>query len=260
MIPKIIHYCWFGRNPKPELAEKCINSWKKHCPDYEIIEWNEDNYSISEAPLYVQQAYEAKKWAFVTDFARLNIIYHHGGIYLDTDVELIECLDSFLYNNSFFGTDGKYINTGLGFGAEKESPILTELMQDYLQIPFILNDNVYDSVPCPIRNTNVFIQKGYEYDNTDHYLDRIHIYPAEVFCPINQATGRMSITDKTVAIHWFAGSWIDPEQRKQQSKAMLLGKIIGIDRAWIILGVLDGIKREGVIDYFREHVIKRYNT
>ena len=94
MIPKVIHYCWFGGNPKPKLAEKCIKSWKKYCPDYEIIEWNEDNFDISAAPLYVRQAYEAKKWAFVTDYVRLEVVYNHGGVYLDTDVELLKSLDS----------------------------------------------------------------------------------------------------------------------------------------------------------------------
>ena len=88
MIPKTIHYCWFSCNPKPKLAEKCIKSWKKHCPDYEIIEWNEDNFDLSTAPLYVRQAYEAKKWAFVTDYVRLKLVYDYGGIYMDTDVEL----------------------------------------------------------------------------------------------------------------------------------------------------------------------------
>ena len=103
MIPKIIHYCWFGRNPKPKLAEKCIKSWKKYCPEYEIIEWNEDNYDLSSAPLYVRQAYEAKRWAFVTDYIRLQVIYENGGIYLDTDVELRKSLDPLLVHQAYFG-------------------------------------------------------------------------------------------------------------------------------------------------------------
>ena len=104
MIPKKIHYCWVGGNSKPPLVKKCIQSWKKYCPDYEIIEWNESNYDISKN-IYMKQAYEAKKWAFVTDYMRLDIIYEHGGIYLDTDVELIKNIDDLLSNEAFAGIE-----------------------------------------------------------------------------------------------------------------------------------------------------------
>ena len=96
MIPKKIHYCWFGRNPKPKLAQKCMQSWHKYCNDYEIVEWNEDSFDLEAAPLYVKQAYEAKKWAFVTDYVRLYALYYHGGIYMDTDVEVLKSFDPFL--------------------------------------------------------------------------------------------------------------------------------------------------------------------
>ena len=138
MIPKTIHYCWFGRNPKPALAQKCIQSWKKHCPDYTIMEWNEDNYDISSAPLYVRQAYEARKWAFVTDYVRLHVVHDHGGIYMDTDVELKKNPDALLEYSAYFGfEDGQYVNTGLGFGAIPGHPFLKEIMADYEGIPFI---------------------------------------------------------------------------------------------------------------------------
>lgn len=137
MIPKTIHYCWFGRNPKPALAQKCLQSWKKHCPDYTIMEWNEDNYDISSAPLYVRQAYGAKKWAFVTDYVRLHVVHDHGGIYMDTDVELKKNPDALLEHSAYFGfEDGQYVNTGLGFGAVPGHPILKEIMYDYIGIPF----------------------------------------------------------------------------------------------------------------------------
>ena len=119
MIPKKIHYCWFGGNPLPELAIKCLESWKKYCPDYEIIEWNETNFNLDSCE-YVREAYQAKKWAFVSDYARLKVVYDNGGIYLDTDVELIKSLDRLLKNKSFFGTETTgVVATGLGFGAEK---------------------------------------------------------------------------------------------------------------------------------------------
>ena len=119
-IPKVIHYCWFGHNPKPEQALSCIASWKEKCPDYQIIEWNEDNYDISSAPLYVRQAYQEKKWAFVTDYVRLQVVFENGGIYLDTDVELKKSLNALLGYRAYFGfEDATYINTGLGFGAKQ---------------------------------------------------------------------------------------------------------------------------------------------
>ena len=111
-IPKVIHYCWFGGNPLPKAAIKCIKSWKKHCPDYQIIEWNEDNYDISSAPLFVRQVFDARKWGFIADYIRLEIIYTHGGIYLDTDVEAIQSFDELLKNSAFWGFeyDNLFIN------------------------------------------------------------------------------------------------------------------------------------------------------
>ena len=216
LIPKIIHYCWFGRNSKPKLAEKCIKSWKKYCPDYEIIEWNEDNYNISAAPLYVRQAYEAKKWAFVTDYVRLQVIYDYGGLYFDTDVEVVKNTDAFLQNQAFFGfQEGGFVNTGLGFGAEKGAGILWEIMQQYQSIPFILPDGSYDDLSCPERNTEVFLRHGLKANNKDQILDgNIRIYPEEVFSPIQFSTGIMRKTKRTATIHWFAGSWMSSEKLK----------------------------------------------
>ena len=215
MIPKTIHYCWFGRNPKPKLAEKCIRSWKLYCPDYEIIEWNEDNYDISAAPLYVRQAYEAKKWAFVTDYIRLDVVYRYGGIYLDTDVELIKPLDSLLQNEAYFGLESpQYINTGLGFGAEKGAPILSGLLADYQSIPFVLADGSFDQTSCPVRNTEVFLKHGFNQDGSEQVLaDGIHIYPSEVLNPKSLVTGEVRRTEETVSIHWYEASWLPEEER-----------------------------------------------
>ena len=209
MIPKIIHYCWFGGSPKPKLAEKCMASWKKYCPDYEIIEWNEGNYDISTAPVYVRQAYAAKKWAFVTDFVRLDVVYNHGGIYLDTDVELLKNIDFLLYNSAYFGfEDEKQIATGLGFGAEKNNEILQELMDDYKDIPFIKANGDFDLTPCPKRNTKIFLKHGLRLDDSEQLLDgKIRILPTTFLCPINDSMGTKTITGETVSIHHFAASW-----------------------------------------------------
>lgn len=215
MIPKIIHYCWFGGNPKPQLAEKCFASWKKYCPDYEIKEWNEESYDLSKAPLYVRQAYEAKKWAFVTDYVRLHVVYEHGGIYLDTDVELVQSPNRFLNYPAFFGFEGTYsVATGLGFGAEKKSVILKELMNDYQDIPFILDSGEMDLTPCPVRNTEVFLTKGLNLDGTRQVLvDGTLILPAEYLCPLDNATRILHKTKNTISIHHFDASWQSQEQK-----------------------------------------------
>ena len=219
MIPKVIHYCWFGGNPKPKLAEKCIKSWKKYCPDYEIVEWNEDNFDISAAPLYVRQAYEAKKWAFVTDYVRLEVVYNHGGVYLDTDVELLKSLDSLLDNKAFFGYEnGIHVATGLGFGAEQQMPILAEMMQDYNGIPFIKSDGTIDSTTCPQRNTNVLVKYGLKQDNTKQTVADCLILPSHYLCPINYLSGEKKITADTISIHHFSASWQTQVQKKKHKE------------------------------------------
>lgn len=222
MIPKIIHYCWFGRNPMPELAKRCIKSWKKYCPDYEIIQWNEDNYDISAAPLYVRQAYEAKKWAFVTDYVRLHVVYEHGGIYMDTDVELKKSLTSLLRYNAYFGfEDGMHIATGLGFGAVQGHPILKEIMDDYEGIPFLREDGSYDCETCPSRNTKVILRHGLQQDNTKQILDGgILILPSVYLCPISFFDGSYTRSKETISIHWFSASWYNQNQHIERMKSL----------------------------------------
>ncbi len=220
MIPKKIHYCWFGGNPLPKTAEKCMKSWKKFCPDYEIIQWNEDNYDLSQAPLYVQQAYEAKKWAFVTDYVRLKVVYDHGGIYLDTDVELLRSLEEYRSESAFFGYEGvEYINTGLGFGAEKGAPILKELMEQYRDIPFLLEDGSLDLTPCPVRNTEVFLRQGLQGDGDCQTLnDGTRILSAEYMCPLDNATRILRITSNTLSIHRFDASWQEQKEKEAHDR------------------------------------------
>ncbi len=220
MIPKKIHYCWFGGNKKPKLFEKCYKSWKKHCSDYEIIEWNEDNFDLSDCPLYVQQAYEAKKWAFVTDYVRLKVVYDNGGIYLDTDVELKKKLDFLLNNKAFFGFEGgKYINTGLGFGAEKGADILLEIMRDYDDIPFVKEDGSFDTLSCPRRNTEIFIRHGLKQNDSMQHVDGdILILPTVYLCPISFETGKRKFSFKTVSVHWFSASWYDGKNVREKIK------------------------------------------
>lgn len=232
MITKTIHYCWFGRNPKPKLTEKCIKSWKKYCPDYEIIEWNEDNYDIASAPLFVRQAYEAKKWGFVPDYIRMDIVNRYGGIYLDTDVELLGRPDRFLDDRAFFGLESdQYVALGLGFGAEKGTPILSELMEEYTVDPFILPDGSPDLTTAPVRNTKIFLRHGFVQDGSEQILDGgVHIYPKSVFNPWNLELSRFEKTADTASIHWYAGSWCPEEEQNYIQKKLAKKRKASIKR------------------------------
>ena len=220
MIPKIIHYCWFGGNPLPKLAEKCIRSWKKYCKGYEIRLWNESNFDIASAPLYVRQAYEAKKWAFVTDYVRLQVVYEHGGIYLDTDVEVKKSLDPLRNHSAYFGfEDGVYIATGLGFGAEKGTPVLKEMMDDYTDIPFLLPDGTTDTTTCPVRNTQVLLRHGLKQDDSRQILKGdILILPSVMLCPIGYNLVLKEGGENAYSAHWFSASWYESEHREAREK------------------------------------------
>ncbi len=233
MIPKVIHYCWFGGNELPKLAKKCIRSWKKHCPDYEIKRWDESNFDINECPLYVRQAYENKKWAFVTDYIRLKLVYENGGIYLDTDVEVQKNIDEFLKYDAFFGFEnGELINTGSGFGAKTNHPIVKEIMDQYENISFIKEDGSFDLLACPARNTEVFLKHGLLKNDKFQVLhEKVAILPTEYFCPINSVTKEKNITSNTYTIHWFSGSWLPWKEQAKQNILKCIGKVIGTKNA-----------------------------
>ncbi len=214
MIPKIIHYCWFGGAKKTRLVKKCIKSWKKHCPDYKIIEWNEDNFDVS-CNTFCAEMYKRKKWAFLSDYARLKIIFENGGIYLDTDVELVKPLDPLLSNRAYMGYEiNDRINTGLGFGSVcglsilKENMILYDTLTDF--------DNLGTNVDF---TTTVFRRHGIRPDNgTIQHVEDIALYPVEYFCPKPVETGLIELTDKTISIHHYTGSWFNKEQRSRNRK------------------------------------------
>lgn len=212
MIPKVIHYCWFGGNPIPEEYKKYIETWKKYCPDYEIKRWDETNFDLNSCA-FVKEAYDAKKWAFVSDYARLKIIYDEGGIYLDIDVELIKNLDRFLVNKCFLAEETSgYINTGLGFGAEKGNIIVEKLLKEY-DGHFKLDEYTYDLTPCPKKNTKPFLQMKYRFSGKEIWKnEEVNVYPPEYFCPLDYETGRKMITENTVSIHHYSASWHNKEQ------------------------------------------------
>ena len=216
MIPKTIHYCWFGGNELPESVIKCIESWEKYCPDYDIKQWNEKNYNVNKCA-YTKEAYEAEKWAFVSDYARLDIVYNQGGIYLDTDVELLKSLDSILDNKCFLAIEqpSRLIATGLGFGAEKENSLIKEMLDEYNGAKFKLAEGIYDTtIPCPAKNTAPFYKYGFNYEISEPVnLGGATVYPPEYFCPYDYENNKLDITDNTVSIHHFDSSWISNEEK-----------------------------------------------
>lgn len=225
MIPKKIHYCWFGGKPLPNDVKRCIASWRKFCPDYEIIEWTEKNFCIENQNQFVKDAYKNKAWAFVSDYARLKIVYENGGIYLDTDVEIIKKLDLLLDNTAFFGVHqvNHLVNTGLGFGAEKGSFILKELLDSYDEVKFDINKK--DELSCPKLNTQIFKQLGYIYSNSVMKSQYFTIYPEEYFDPISLGDEVANIlSDKTFSIHHYNASWTSLMNRVKRKIIRKLGR------------------------------------
>jgi hypothetical protein len=218
MIAKTIHYCWFGRGEKSELTIKCINSWKKYCPDFVIKEWNEDNFDINSNE-YVMEAYKAKKWAFVTDYVRLYVLYNYGGIYMDTDVEVIKPLDNFLNNHAFSGFESsKEIPTGI-MAAEKGNKWIKDLLDEYKNLHFLKKDGSYNTVTNVIRITNLSVKK---YDlvpesSLQHLKGNVAtMYPFDYFCTKSALTGEINITKNTHTIHHFSGSWLSEDEKKRR--------------------------------------------
>lgn len=223
VIPKKIHYCWFGKNPLPERYKNWMESWKKYCPDYEIIEWNESNYDITKNK-YMFEAYQNKKWGFVPDYARLDIIYNHGGIYLDTDVELIKSLDDLLYQKAFMGFESnENVALGLGFGAVKKLPLLKILMKDYENREFINKDGTLNMVASPVIQTQSLMNEGLKLNGEYQILDGVTIYPSKVLSGKNNYSRRICCDAFTKAIHHYEASWVQQDIREfneQFEKAM----------------------------------------
>lgn len=216
MIPKVIHYCWFGRGQKPLLAEKCIESWKKYCPDYEIIEWNEDNFDIS-SNQYVAEAYKSKKWAFVTDYVRLWALYNYGGVYMDTDVEVLKSIDPYLKHHAFSGFENAtQIPTGI-MAAEKGFSLIKEQLEFYDTARFIMEDGSLNITTNVVTITNQMRKHGFKPNNQYQELDGYVFYPNNIFCPFLERLGDKEYMKDTVTIHHFAGSWKSQSAIKREN-------------------------------------------
>lgn len=249
MIPKVIHYCWFGHSPLPRLAKKCIKSWKKYLPDYEIREWNESNFDIDIVP-YTREAYDAKKYAFVSDYARFWILYHYGGIYFDTDVEVIKSMNDVIARGSFMGCERNgsntniaqdalsfdiMVNPGLGLAASPGLSLYKAILDFYSNIQFINKDSTLNQSTVVEYVTGILKEYGLRNISEIQYVAGVHIYPKEYFSPFDFSTYHPIITPNTYAIHWFAGSWKEKKSWRYKIKIhiplflILLSQKIRID-------------------------------
>lgn len=228
MIPKRIHYCWFGRTEKPRLAKKCIASWKKICPDYEIIEWNEDNFDLSQHP-YLHWCYDNKKWAFLSDFARLLIVNQNGGIYFDTDVELLRRPDELLQYSAFYGfEDDAHINTGEGFGAEAGNSTLLSMIHEY-EVLKSDKEGAFPITKCPELNTKALLPFGLILNGQRQNVGGAEILPQDFFNPYDDPTGRLVETENTVSVHWYSKSWMDKKTILRSKITKPFHRIFGTD-------------------------------
>lgn len=226
MIPKKIHYCWFGRGEKPELARRCIASWKKFCPDFEIIEWNEDNCEYLAMP-FMAEAYAAKKYAFVSDVMRLIVLERYGGVYFDTDVELIRDITPLLDDGGFIGFENDmYVASGLTIAAEAHHPVICAMIEEYQKLHFTNADGTMNAVGCPHLNTDVMERFGLVRNGSEQTVSGIHVYPADYFNPLDSATGKLTKTENTYSIHWYSMSWLPRGVRLKAKMGRLWRRII----------------------------------
>ena len=258
MIPKVIHYFWFGNKTIPEKEKHCIDSWSKTCPEYRIIQWNEKNYNYNKLP-FMQNAAKAGKWSFVTDYARLDVINQYGGIYLDTDVELIKPMDDFLGYKAFFGFEtNKDINTGLGFGSEKNNRILQEMMEVYGKLSNLKEED-YNQYYCPLLQTPIIEKAGIKLNGSKQVVDKIIVLPKDYMCPLDYDTGKLIITNNTYSIHWFQGSWKSEEERKLKKLWQTLTPIFGKKNAGHIAVLIGYPRYYGLKKTFKYYIDKIEN-
>lgn len=213
-IPHVINYVWFGGGKHTALQKKCMKSWKKFCPDYDIIRWDETNFDVSSAPLYVRQAYEAKKWAFVSDYARIKILYENGGLYFDTDTEIIKDISHLVENNAFLAFENdNMVTTGVS-GCCRGDKIYGELLESYDNRDFYDKNGNMNTIVTGEYTTEVFLRHGLKTGGKEQMVENWKIYPFSFFYPIKVINSNTYYTDDTCIVHWFEGTWF-PEEYKR---------------------------------------------
>ena len=226
MIPKTIHYCWFGRGEKPKLVQKCVATWRRILPEYDIVEWNEDNFDVN-CNTFVSQAYDKRNFAFVSDYARAKALYENGGIYLDTDVEVLKSFDAFLSHKMFAGFEEKsYVGTCV-MGAEKGAPLLKTYMEHYENTPYILPDGSFYKDTNVVLLTRLLEENGLVRDDSLQEVCGMMVYPRAWFSPYDYINGISYITDDSHAIHHFAQLWLPKRTRLKSDIKRVAIKLIG---------------------------------
>ncbi|MCI9143523.1 MAG: hypothetical protein HFH87_13075 [Lachnospiraceae bacterium] len=217
-IPKIIHSFWFSGEEKPDIYKRCLESWHRHCPDYEIIEWNSNNYDIAKNQ-YMKEAYERKKWAFVSDYARLDVIYEHGGIYLDMDVELLSSIDRLRNAKAFFcrQEDG-FIELGSGFGAPQRNEFIGEMLAEYTGKTFLDSEGAMDMTPQPQRMAGVFERHGISICH-DSEIIKDMIFLSNDYITCGQTAEALESKDTRLGVHWHNAGWLSDEKRNVFKKS-----------------------------------------
>lgn len=210
MIPKIIHYCWFGRGEKPKLAQMCIASWRKYCPDYKIIEWNENNFDVDQID-YTKFTYEHRLYAYLSDYVRLWAVEKYGGFYFDTDVELIKPLQRVQVCEAFFGFETEeYVNTGIGFGAIAHHPVVKAMQEEYEKLASEELIQTYQQfrvlTGSPKMNTKALVELGLKKNGERQQICGAEIFPKDFFCPFDDPTGELRLTENSISIHWYLKS------------------------------------------------------
>ena len=229
-IPKIIHYCWFGRGKKTKLIRKCMKTWKKYFPEYDIVEWNEENFDINSNE-YVREAYNSKKYAFVSDYARLYALYNFGGIYFDTDIEVIKNFDNIIKNMDIYAFEKEdVIMTGVMI-ARKGSKIIKQFLKLYDNLKFLNDDGSLNLLPNTYRLTEILKENGLVCNNKKQILKNslAEIYPIEYFCAYDMDNSYFMPTQNTYTIHHYDGSWTSKKEKVLKIIKRTLAKVIGLD-------------------------------
>lgn len=234
-IPKIIHYCWFGQGEMTDKEKQWIQSWKIKCPDYDIKLWNETNYDIHKCK-YMEEAAKCGKWSFVTDYVRLDVLYQYGGIYFDTDVELLKCFDDLLQYDGFIGFESlDRINSGQAIGAVAGNEIIRDLRDLYDNISFFKADGSMNLIECPQYITSYLDKRGVLINNSRQSIPGMEIFPMDYFCPKNFKTGIMKVTSNTYSIHHFMGAWHSKKEKNIILFMQFTRRILGEKKGDIFL-------------------------
>ena len=232
MLPHVIHYCWFGHGEKPELILRCIDSWRKFLPGFEIKEWNEDNFDVDTIP-YTRDAYAARAYAFVSDYARFKLLYEQGGLYFDTDVEIIRPMDDVIAKGPFMAleSDGSYdplaVNPGLGLGAVPGMQLYKDMLDGFASLSYMTESGVRNPYSMIQMVTEMLVGQGLRGTGEIEHVGGVDVYPVEWFNPFDDATGRLRVTDNTRAVHWYDKSWMPKEPFYSVKAKRILRRVFG---------------------------------